>query len=99
MIEIPLLNIPRQSLVVRLSEMSVGVTVWWQSTDLSWYVSLDVPVRVPVVSGVRLALDTDALAGLVHPLAGGVWCRSRSDMRIEPGSAPWLDTHRLVYEP
>ena len=42
---IPLLDLDRQSLIVRLAGQDCRIRVWWQPSDLAWYGGLEVPVE------------------------------------------------------
>ena len=101
MLEIPLLDVDRQALTVRLGSVDVRVEVWWQPGTASWYASVEAPVGTRRVSGRRLAVDTGLLAGHGGDLAGDIYCRATGAISGDPGPRPWgqAHTHRLVWEP
>ena len=98
--EIPLAaSVDRQRVAVRLGDTDTSITIYYQPRQAIWLADMELPLGTPFVSGRILAPDIDLLEGLVHPLAGGVWCRpSGADVRAL-GRNPWGDTHRLLYEP
>ena len=95
---VPLQNTDRQSVVIRLSGRDCRLTVWYQSSDTSWYGSLEIPVGTPAVSGRRLGVDTGLLSRVYTSLAGNLWCRSLSGQAVDPGREPWGSTHALFWE-
>ena len=95
---IPLLNVPRQSLLVTLDEQDVRLTVWYQPSDAHWYGTLEHPSGTPLVAGRRIALDSPLVGSQARRFRGDFYCRAIADV-VEPGRAPWGETHRLIYEP
>ena len=99
---IPLLDLDRQSLIVRLGGMDCRLTVWWQPSDSSFFAALEVPVNNPVVSGKRLAVNAGLLDRLTDVLPGNVVCRAvdEDSTQRDPGRDAWRrSTHSLVWEP
>ena len=97
---IPLLDVDRQSVVVRLADVDCRVTVWWQPSDQSWYGSLEVPVNTPRTSGLRLSRGAGLLDRVGGVLPGNVVCRELGDFQREPRRDAWRrPTHALRWEP
>ena len=44
---IPLLDLDRQSMIVRLGGMDCRIQVWFQPSDTAWYAALEVPTNTP----------------------------------------------------
>ena len=96
-LSIPLLNVPRQSLLVTLAEQDVRLTVWWQPADRHWYGSMEYPAGTPLVSGRRIVLDSPLIGAQARRFVGDLYCRAIAQS-AEPGREPWGNTHRLIYE-
>ena len=98
---IPLLDLDRQSMVVRLGGLECRVRVWWQPLDRAWYGTLEVPVNTPVVQGRRLAVDSGLLDNVGGVLPGNVVLRAlgEADTLAEPRRDAWgRETHGLIWE-
>ena len=96
---IPLLDVDRQGLTVRLGTVDARIEVWYQPGTSAWYASAEVPVGTKIVTGRRLSLDGGLWPEAGAPVAGNIYCRSTGQNPIEPGDRPWGLTHLLVYEP
>ena len=96
-LQIPLLDIPRQSLNVRLAGQEVKLTVWYQPYDNAWYASLESPPATPIVTSRRLVSGGSLLSGLAVEFAGDIACVPTSPDGGEPGRNAWSTTHRLIY--
>ena len=96
---IPLLDVDRQGLTVRLGTVDARIEVWYQPGTAAWYASAEVPVGTKIVTGRRLSLDGGLWPSSGAPVAGNIYCRSTGQNPIEPGDRPWGLTHLLVYEP
>ena len=97
-----LLDVDRQSLVLRVGGVDVRVRVWWQPLDQAWYGGLEVPVGRVVVSGRRLVVNAGLLDRLSDVLLGNIVCRPLTELgqTVEPGRAAWREgTHGLFWEP
>ena len=95
---IPLVDLPRQSLIIRLNEIDCGITVWWQPSDSSWWAGLEVPVGTPAVRSRRLALNAGILDRIDGILPGNIVCRGLGTEE-EPGRNAWrVPTHALRWE-
>ena len=100
--QVPLLDVDRQSLIVRLDGRDCRLRVWWQPSDLSWYGSLEVPVNTPAVQGRRIRLNSGLLDRIPGILAGDVVCRALDDdsAHLDPVRDAWgRPTHGLFWEP
>ena len=71
-LQIPLLDVPHQSLIVRLAGQEAKLTVRYQPYDNAWYASLEFPVGTPVVSSRRLVSGGKLLEGLAVDFAGDI---------------------------
>ena len=99
---VELLDAARQSFILRLGEVDVRVTVWWQPTDGHWYATLEVPVNTVVVSGRRLVVGSGLLDRVSDVLGGNLGCRSLTELGQvnEPDRGAWREgTHGLFWEP
>ena len=97
-----LLDMDRQSLILRLPAVDVRVTVWWQPFDEHWYGSLEVPVGTRVVSGRRLVVGSGLVDRLSDVLDGNIVCRALAEeyQNADPDRAAWREeTHGLFWEP
>ena len=93
---IPLTDSPRQTFDVTLGGQTVGLTIWWQPLDSSWYLSMRDSAGDPIAAGRRMALDVRLV-------------RSRNfegDLAVvgidpatteEVGRMGWTETHGLYY--
>ena len=98
---IPLLDVDRQTLIVRLQNIECLIRVWWQPFDQSWYGSLEAPVNSIVVEGRRLASDAGLLDRISSPLSGNIVCRAMgaTNIEVEPARNAWeVPTHGLFWE-
>ena len=97
---IPLRNVPRQRMTVRLGGQVVSLLVWRQPSDDSWYISMEYPVGVPMLSGRRLVLASFLIGNQPVLFTGDIVCLALSVSNVsEPGIAPWGNTHDLIYVP
>ena len=97
---IPLLDVDRQSLIVRLAGIECRIIVWWQPSDAGWWASLEVPVNTPVIRSRRLALNSGILDRITDVLPGNLVLREIGSTGAEPQRNAWArPTHALVYEP
>ena len=81
--QVPLFDLDRQSLIVRLGAMDCRIRVWWQPSDGSWFGSLEVPVNSPAVVSRRLTVDSGLLPAGSGKLPGNVYL-TRGRRRISP---------------
>lgn len=95
---IPLLDTPRQSMFLRLGGVDVRLVVWWQPRDRAWYASLEIPAGTPAVSGRRIVVDGDVLAGRIAEVSGYLRCRALTVPVEEPGPNAWAGSHALQLE-
>ena len=97
---IPLIDRPRQSLIVRLGDVDCRLSVWWQPSDGSWWAGLEAPVNTPVVRSRRLAVDTGVLDRISGVLPGNIRMRCLGEPVTEATRSGFRDnTHALVWEP
>ena len=99
---IPLLDLDRQSLIVRLAGQDCRIRVWWQPSDSSWFSSMEVPVNSPAVTGRRVAVGAGLLDRLPDVLAGNVVCRAidEDSGSHDPERTAWArQTHGLYWIP
>ena len=97
--EVPLLDVDRQSMVLRLDDIDCLLRVWWAPSDNGWWGALEVPVNTVVVSGKRLVLNSGLLDRLPGFLPGNLVMRSLGGDNREPDRAAWrLPSHALVWE-
>ena len=100
--QVPLVDVDRQSLIVRLDGQDCRVRVWWQPFDAAWYASLEVPVNTPVVQSRRLVAGSGLLDGYAGVLAGNLVLRALDeDSAIQdPARDAWeRSSHGLFWEP
>ena len=100
--QLPLLDVDRQSLIVRLGAVDCRIHVWWQPSDSAWYGSLEAPVNTATVTGRRLAVNTGLLDRLTDVLTGNIVCLAIDDdsAEHEPGRDAWRrQTHGLFWLP
>ena len=74
------------------------LVVWWQPRDRAWYASVEIPAGTPAVSGRRLVVDGDLLAGRMTEVPGYLRCRSVTVPVEEPGPNAWAGSHALQHE-
>ena len=101
MLEIPLEDSDRQSVIVRLESVDVKVRVYYQPVTKDWYCDIEAPNGTSVVRGRRINVDTSFIESLASPLSGDIWCRMIGDFEVvDPGRNPWGEngTHRITYE-
>ena len=101
MLEIPLEQHNRQSVVVRLDAIDVKVRVSYSPVSKSWFADIEAPNGKVVVQGRRVTVNTPLIGGAVSPLQGDIWCRMKGGTtQYDPQRQPWGDngTHRLAYE-
>ena len=99
---LPLLDVDRQSLIVRLNDIDCRVRVWWQPWDEAWYASIEVPTNTRISEGRRLAVDAGILDRIPSDLGGNVVCRpiGSTDVTLDPKRDAWrVPSHGLVWEP
>ena len=97
---IPLNDVDRQSLIVRLAGRDCRIRVWWQPSDISWWASLEVPANTPAIQSRRLALNSGILDRVTGILPGNLVCRSLGGIGTDPARDAWREpTHALVWEP
>lgn len=96
---VPLLNVDRQHLLVRLGDIQCGLTVWYQPHDTSWYASLDIPLGTPWINSQRLIKDQAVGATRPRALPGQLVCRTLGYSTGDPGPGePWGASHILRWE-
>ena len=95
---IPVRNLGRQAFTVRLSDVDCRITLWWQSTDMAWYATVEAPAGIGLVAGRRLVNDANLLSRVDSPLAGSLMVRLLSSETLPIGRNPWGNTHVLRYE-
>lgn len=99
---IPLLDLDRQSLIVRLGSVDCRLWVWWQPMDGAWYATLEAPTNTRVVSGRRIVVNSGLLDRLQGVLPGNVICRALDEdsALVDPTRNAWgRPTHGLFWEP
>ena len=98
---LPLLDVDRQSLILRLADMDCRVRVSWNVAEQAWFGDLEVPVNTEVVQGVRLAIGSGILDRIQGVLPGNIVCRNLDSIdELEPARDAWVrPTHALVWEP
>lgn len=99
---IDIIDVDRQSLIVRLGGTECRISVWWQPLDSGWYASLEAPTNTPVLKSQRLVPGVGLLDRLDGILPGNLVLRPLGDERIldDPGRHAWRDsTHALIWEP
>ena len=99
---IPLLDLDRQSLIVRIDGQDCRIAVWWQPSDEAFYAALEVPVNNVVVSGSRLVVNGGILDRIPGVLPGNIVLRAidEDSATRDPARDAWLrQTHSLIYEP
>ena len=100
-LRIPLFDLDRQSLIVRIGGQDCRVQVWWQPSSLAWFAGLEVPVNSALVSGKRLTVNGGILDRLQGVLPGNIVCRAIDEDNAErdPARDSWLrQTHGLFWE-
>ena len=98
---IPLLDLDRQSLIVRLAGVDCRIRVWWQPRDGAWYGSIEVPTNSLIIDGRRLATGAGLLDRLTDVLPGNVVCRAidQDSGLTDPARDAWRRaTHGLYWE-
>ena len=97
----PLLDVDRQSLIVRIADLDCRVRVYWSVSGQAWFGDLEVPVNTAVVQGVRLAVGSGILDRIQGVLPGNIVCRNLDLIdELEPARDAWVrPTHALVWEP
>ena len=98
---LPLLDLDRQSLIVRLAGTDCRVKVYFQPSDNAWYSDIEVPVNTPLVRGKRIAVGAGLLDRLPSALPGNVVCRpvDEDSASTDPKRDAWeRGTHGLYWE-
>ena len=99
--QVPLLDLDRQSLIVRLNNQDSRVTVWWQPTESSFYADLEVPVNTVVTRSRRLVVNGGLLPDGSPVLPGNVVLRAIDDdsaIREPDRGAFRRNSHGLFWE-
>ena len=97
-----ILDLDRQSQIVRLGPIEVQLIVWWQPLDGHWYASIDVPVNTRIVSGRRMVVGAGLLDRLGNTIGGNIVCRPLAEdyIFVDPMRNAWREgTHGLFWEP
>ena len=99
MLQIPLRNVPRQSLKVTLDGQIVIFTVWWQPFDKHWYATIET-FYVVLARSRRLQANIDLLSGISVTFDGVLSVLQQGEVEQIPGPSenPWGRTHSLVWE-
>ena len=100
-LRIPLLDLDRQSLIVRLGGQDCRIAVWWQPSDASWFAGLEVPVNTAIVDGIRLVVNAGLLDRIPGVLPGNIILRAidEDSAARDPARDAWRrQTHGLIYE-
>ena len=98
---VPLLDLDRQSLIVRLGGRDCRVRVWWQPMDGAWYGGIEVPVNNVSTIGRRLVVGAGLLPAGSAILPGNVVLRAIDDESalVDPSRDAWRrQTHGLFWE-
>ena len=98
---LPLLDVDRQSMILRLANNDCRVRISWNVAEQSWFGDLEVPVNTAVVQGIRLAVGSGILDRIQGVLPGNIVCRNLDSIDdLEPARDAWArPTHALVWEP
>ena len=104
---VPLLDADRQSMILRIADEDVRLSVWWQPSDPDdgegaggWWASLEVPANTPAVQSRRLALNSGILDRVKDVLPGNFVLRGHSTNGLEPARDAWRrQTHAIYWEP
>ena len=97
---IPLLDLDRQSLILRLASRDTRLRVWYQPSDSAWYASLESPANSPAITSRKITTGTGLLDNLPDVLPGNFVCRAIDDdsTASEPARDAWRrQTHGLFY--
>jgi len=94
---VPLLDLLRQSVILRIQGIDVRMAVAWQPVEQRWYASIDIPIGTPVVRGKGVVTGSGLLQGLITPLPGDFVCRAKV-ANTEPGKNAWGGTHTIRWE-
>ena len=104
---IPLLDVDRQSLILRIAGQDCRLHVWWHPDEEdgygrvgAWWGGLEVPVNTPAVRSRRLALNSGILDRVDDVLPGNIVLRELAATGEEPGRDAFRrPTHALMWEP
>ena len=104
---IPLLDVDRQSLILRIAGQDCRLRVWWHPDEAdgygkvgAWWGGLEVPVNTPAVRSRRLALNSGILDRVDGVLPGNIVLRELAATGEEPGRDAFRrPTHALIWEP
>lgn len=99
---VPLLDLDRQSLIVRIAGVDTRLFVFWQPSDNAWYASVERPVNTPVVTSRRVATNAGLLDHLPGIAPGNLVCRAVDDNSAfrDPQRDAWERvTHAILWEP
>ena len=92
---VPVTTDIRQTFDTALDGQLVRFTVWWQPFDSQWYMSLEYQTGERIISGRRLIVGQDVLAGVVSSFHGSLVVDGISDTI---GVESWNVTHDLIYD-
>jgi len=94
---VPLQNLLRQSVILRIDGYDVKLRVFWQPGQQRWFATVEIPIGNPVVSGKGIVTGSGLLEGLLTDIKGDFVCRAKITEQ-EPGRNAWGGTHVIRYE-
>lgn len=94
---IPMLDTPRQTLILTLGGQEARLTVWWQPIDSGWYGSLESPPGRAIVTSRRINSGSGLIGQTRTPFVGDIFCVASGIGVGEPALHAWESTHTLVY--
>ena len=93
--KIPVSNDLRQTFDTALGDQLVRFTVWWQPFDSSWYLSLAWQTGANILTGRRLVVEQNVLAGIVTTFNGSIVVHGIEE---EIGREAWDVTHEIIFD-
>ena len=94
---IPVTNDARQTFLTVLNDITVRLTIWYQSVGGSWFLRLETPEGRVITTGAKLNPGRSALAGIIDDFVGEIVVVPTESPVSDLGRNPWGTSHILVF--
>ncbi len=94
---IPVTNDARQTFLTILNNVTVRMTVWYQSVGGSWYMKIETPEGRIITQGAKLNSGRSVLSGIIDDFIGSLVVVPVQSPVQDLGRNPWGTTHNLIY--
>ena len=95
--QIPVTNDARQTFLTTLNDVTVRLTIWYQSVGGSWILRLETPEGRVITDGAKLNPGRSALAGIIDDFIGEIVVVPTESPVSDLSRNPWGNTHILVF--